>query len=181
MLENQFARPVLVVWNGRMIIVHFRESDGRWWQMLLEIVSDSFQPWRPRLTRSPSEMLRKKIRCGEGREAIGGFCLEYMELEVLHWQSRSRSGILLLCQQSLSGLGKWWKFSGSSSRNLEREAVVSVGEDWMFEALIMPALNGFRLLMDWKSRSYEAKWENKATRGKTGKEQFVLRRICISV
>ena len=70
---------------------------------------------------------------------------------------QSRSGILLLCQQLLSGLGKWWKFSGSSSRNLEREAVVSVGENRMFEALLRPALNGFRLLMDWKSRSYEAK------------------------
>ena len=70
---------------------------------------------------------------------------------------QSRSRILLLCQQSLSGLGKWWKFSGISSRNLQREAVVSVGEDQLFEALLRPALNGFRLLMDWKSRSYEAK------------------------
>ena len=88
MLENQFARPVLVVWNGKMKMVHFREGSGRWWQMLLEIVSDSFQPWRPRLTKIPSGILRKKIRCGEGREASGGFCLEHVELEVLHWQSR---------------------------------------------------------------------------------------------
>ena len=38
MFENRFARPVvvaLVAWNGKMEIEHFKESSGRWCQILL--------------------------------------------------------------------------------------------------------------------------------------------------
>ena len=142
-------------------------------------VSDGFQSWRPRLTKIPNGILRKKIRWGKGREASDGFCLEYVELEVLHWQSR---GDLVFCSCASNSSQDWGSCGSSHVVVAEtlREAIICMGEDWMllFMALLRPALNGFRLLMNWKNRSYEAKWENKAAQGKTGSslsyEGFVL-------
>lgn len=159
MFENRFARPVvvaLVAWNGKMEIEHFKESSGRWCQiLLLERVSDGFQSWRHRLTKIPNGILRKKIWWGKGREASYGFYLEYVELEVLRWQSR---GDLLFCSCASNSSQDWGSCGSSHVVVAEtlREAIISVGEDWMllFMALLRPALNGFRLLMDWKNRSY---------------------------
>lgn len=84
-------------------------------------------------------MLRKKIRCGEGREASGGFCLEYVEL--CYIDSPGVGLVFCCCASSrCQDWGSGGRFQVVAAETL-REAVVSVGEDWMFEALIMPALN----------------------------------------